>query len=263
MRPEPAAGAVLKRALDVVVATAALVVLAPVMLLVAIAVRAETPGPVLFAQHRLGRYGRPFRLLKFRKFPHFPATRDPAAQGPAVTVHNDARLTGVGRLLQRSKLDELPQFWNVLTGTMSLVGPRPESPRFAGCYGDAYTGLLEHRPGLFGPAQVLFRNESALFPPDRDPEDFYRAVLFPAKARLDLAYYRTASVAGDIGWLLRGALAVLLPASRGMRCEEVLAAVEQRIRRQGSSAGPASAAPASAAPASAAPVPAVGQRPLA
>jgi lipopolysaccharide/colanic/teichoic acid biosynthesis glycosyltransferase len=236
-----------KRTLDIVVAALALLLLAPVMLLVAAAVRVETPGPVLFAQQRLGRHGRPFRLFKFRKFPDRPAmpvgAAGDAAGGPAVTVHDDVRLTRVGRLLQRSKLDELPQFWNVLTGEMSLVGPRPESPRFAACYGDAYATLLAFRPGLFGPAQVLFRNESALFPPGRDPEEFYRAVLFPAKARLDLAYYRRASFVGDMAWLLRGGLAVLLPGSRGRRCDEVLAAVEERIRRIG---GGAAAVPAAA-----------------
>ena len=109
-----------KRVFDVAVAATALVVLLPIMLLVAIAIRLETAGPILFLQQQLGQWGKPFRLLKFRKFPHCSAT-----QGPAVTVDDDARLTRVGKFLQRSKLDELPQLWNVLRGDMSLVGPRP------------------------------------------------------------------------------------------------------------------------------------------
>jgi len=230
MRPErsaaAAANAALKRGVDVVVAASALIVLLPVMLLVAAAVRAETPGPVLFSQQRLGRYGRPFRLLKFRKFPDGPAT-----QGPAVTVQGDARLTRVGRLLQQSKLDELPQFWNVLAGEMSLVGPRPESPRFTDCFREGYRALLQHRPGLFGPAQVLFRNESALFPAHGDPEEFYRRTLFPAKGRLDLAYYARANVLKDAAWLLRGVLTVFIPAFSGFRRDDVLEAAEEWIHR--------------------------------
>jgi lipopolysaccharide/colanic/teichoic acid biosynthesis glycosyltransferase len=228
-----AINAALKRALDIIVAGAALLVLSPLMLLIAAAIRIETPGPVLFAQPRLGRDGKPFRLFKFRKFPDGPAER-----GPAVTLHADARLTRVGRLLQESKLDELPQFWNVLTGDMTLVGPRPESPRFADCFGGSYRPVLRYRPGLFGPAQVLFRNESVLFPANRDPEDYYREVLFPAKARLDLAYYATADLAQDIEWLLRGVLTVFIPWLSGFRGDDVLGAAQEWIERR-NAAGPA------------------------
>ncbi len=235
MQPEASAtaavNAALKRGTDIIVAAIALVVLLPVMLLVALAVKAETPGPVLFSQQRLGRYGRPFRLYKFRKFPD-----GPQAQGPAVTVHGDARLTRVGRVLQESKLDELPQFWNVLIGDMSLVGPRPESPRFTDCFRDRHGAVLQHRPGLFGPAQVLFRNESALFPTGGDPEDFYRQTLFPAKARLDLAYYAGANIFTDAAWLIRGVVTVFVPVFSGFRSENVLEAAEDWISRHGTRA---------------------------
>jgi lipopolysaccharide/colanic/teichoic acid biosynthesis glycosyltransferase len=146
--------AVVKRTFDIVAAATALLLLFPVMLLVVVAIRVETPGPVIFAQQRLGRHGRHFRLFKFRKF-----ADGPAEQGAAVTLHDDARLTRVGRLLQRSKLDELPQFWNVFIGDMSLIGPRPESPRFMDCFRDEYLGVLRYQPGLLGPTQVLFREE--------------------------------------------------------------------------------------------------------
>jgi lipopolysaccharide/colanic/teichoic acid biosynthesis glycosyltransferase len=216
-----------KRALDVIVAGSALLVLCPLMLLIAAAIRIETPGPVLFAQPRLGRHGKPFRLFKFRKFPDGPAER-----GPAVTLHGDARLTRVGRLLQESKLDELPQFWNVLIGEMSLVGPRPESLRFADCFSGSYRGVLHYQPGLFGPTQVLFRNESALFPANRDPEDYYREVLFPAKAGLDLAYYAKADLVQDVQWLLRGVLTVFIPSLSGFRGDNVLAAAQEWIEHR-------------------------------
>src|SRR5512144_3075126 len=132
-----AINAVLKRTFDIVVAASALLMLSPVMLVVAAAIRTESPGPIIFAQRRLGRHGKPFRLYKFRKFPD-----GEAEDGAAVTVQGDARLTRVGRLLQQSKLDELPQFWNVLIGDMSLIGPRPESPRFMDCFRDEYLGVL-------------------------------------------------------------------------------------------------------------------------
>jgi lipopolysaccharide/colanic/teichoic acid biosynthesis glycosyltransferase len=219
--------AVLKRTLDVVVAASALLVLSPIMLLVAAAIRVETPGPIFFAQRRLGQHGKPFRLLKYRKFPD-----GPAEQGPAVTLHEDARLTRVGRVLQQTKLDELPQFWNILIGDMSLVGPRPESPRFMDCFRDEYLGVLRYQPGLLGPSQVLFRNESALFPKNVDPEAYYRETLFPAKARLDLAYHAQANIVRDILWMLRGVFVVFFPSMSGSRSADVLAASERWIERQ-------------------------------
>lgn len=217
----------LKRTLDIVVAASALLVLSPIMLLVALAIRVETPGPIFFAQPRLGRHGKPFRLLKFRKF-----WDGPAEQGPAVTVHEDARLTRIGRLLQQTKLDELPQFWNILIGDMSLVGPRPESPRFQDCFHDRYLAVLRYKPGLLGPTQVLFRNESALFPRNADPEAYYRETLFPAKARLDLAYHAEANIARDIQWMFRGIFVVFFPWMSGSRTADVLAASESWIERQ-------------------------------
>lgn len=231
MLPEsPAAqslNAVLKRMSDIVITAVALLVLSPIMLLVAAAIRAETPGPVIFAQLRLGQHGKPFRLFKFRKFPD-----GPAEQGLAVTLQDDVRLTRVGRLLQRSKLDELPQFWNVLIGDMSLVGPRPESPRFEDCFRDEYVRILRYQPGLFGPSQVLFRNESALFPENRDPEAYYRETLFPAKARLDLAYHPRANIFSDVKWLFRSAFVILLPPKSGFWSNDVLA-VAERWTKQG------------------------------
>jgi lipopolysaccharide/colanic/teichoic acid biosynthesis glycosyltransferase len=195
--------AALRRPFDVVAAAAGLVVLAPFMLAVAIAIRLGSPGPALFRQLRLGRDGRPFYLYKFRKF------EDRADSGRAVTLKNDPRMTRIGRLLERTKLDELPQLWNILIGDMSLVGPRPETLNFADCFREGYQRVLDYTPGLFGPSQAMFRNESGLYPADRDPEEFYRAVLFPTKARIDLVYFSRRSILSDIRWIIRGILAVL------------------------------------------------------
>jgi lipopolysaccharide/colanic/teichoic acid biosynthesis glycosyltransferase len=215
-----------RRALDVAIALTALIELAAAFLLIAIMIRIESPGPAFFRQVRLGRGGRPFHLYKFRKFRHETNTK-----GRAVTLKDDPRMTRIGRLLERTKLDELPQLWNILVGDMSIVGPRPETLDFADCFDDGYQKVLDYTPGLFGPSQAIFRNESSLYPSDRDPHEFYRAVLFPAKARIDLLYYPRRTIMSDIGWIIRGGLAVLgFPVFRGMGLNQVEAA-ENWLRR--------------------------------
>lgn len=189
--------------LDILGASAGLVLLAPLFVLLAIAIKVETPGPILFSQIRLGRDGRHFRLYKFRKFRH-----DSDTTGCAVTVRNDSRMTRVGRFVERTKLDELPQLWNVLIGDMSLVGPRPETLDFADCFTGPFLRILDHTPGIFGPCQVIFRNESALYPEGQDPHEFYRIVLFQQKASIDLECFAKRSVLSDLGWIVRGSLAV-------------------------------------------------------
>jgi lipopolysaccharide/colanic/teichoic acid biosynthesis glycosyltransferase len=195
-------GAIGRRAFDVVTALTGLLVFAPAMLVIACAIKVDTPGPVLFSHFRLGSNGRPFRLYKFRKF------CTGVIGGGSLTLKHDTRMTRVGRLLEQVKLDELPQLWNVLVGDMSIVGPRPETLDFADCFTGPYAAVLEHKPGLFGPNQVLFRSESSLYPCDQAPHVFYRAVLFPTKARIDLAYFPRRTLVSDIGWVARGALAL-------------------------------------------------------
>jgi lipopolysaccharide/colanic/teichoic acid biosynthesis glycosyltransferase len=228
-RPRPHArstDAAARRALDVALALAGLVVLAPAILVIAVTIRIETPGPAFFRQIRVGRGGRCFRLYKFRKFLH-----GADATGRAVTLINDPRMTRIGWILERTKLDELPQLWNVLVGNMSIVGPRPETLEFADCFRDEYRMVLDHTPGLFGPSQAIFRNESSLYPANRDPHEFYRAVLFPAKARIDLLYFSRRTLVSDFGWIIHGALAVVgFPVFRGEGLSNVEAA-ENWLRR--------------------------------
>ena len=190
----------MRRTLDMLCAGVAVFVLAPLMLIVAIVIWCESGGPILFSQLRLGQYGRPFRMYKFRKF-----RPDCDSHGCPLTVEEDGRLTAVGRVLAASKLDELPQLWNVLRGDMSLVGPRPESLAFTDCFRNGFEKVLEHKPGLFGPCQVMFRDESKLFPTGVGPVEFYRQVLFPAKAKIDIAYFSHRTLVSDLGWILRGA----------------------------------------------------------
>lgn len=222
-----------RRAFDVTMAAAGLFMLAPLMLLISLAICAESGRPVFFSQTRVGQHGRHFRLHKFRKFQRAGPLGNHAVtlQDRAVTLRDDNRMTRVGRLLARTKLDELPQFWNVLTGDMSIVGPRPESLAFADCFGERYQAVLDFRPGIFGPNQVFFRSEWWLYTGDIDPETFYRDVLFPLKARADLAYFPHRTVRRDLAWIWRGVCAVLgfrFPRNQG---SDLLAAVDLWVRQ--------------------------------
>jgi lipopolysaccharide/colanic/teichoic acid biosynthesis glycosyltransferase len=194
-----------RRTFDIAAAAIGLVCLLPLVLLICATILLEDGPPVFFWQKRFGRNGRIFRLYKFRKF-----AANAANNGLPLTLRNGPRLTGVGWFLEKTKLDELPQLWNVVRGEMSLVGPRPESMTFADCFNGPHRRLLEYRPGLLGPAQTAFSNEGSLYPPARDPEQFYREFLFPAKASLDLAYYPSRTLPRDLGWIIRGVLAVVL-----------------------------------------------------
>lgn len=200
----PRTSDVIRRVLDVAVALAALIAFSPLMLIIILAIWMGGSRPIFFSQIRLGLRGRHFRIYKFQKFHnHCGGTSGP------VTVDNDPRFTRLGRFLGKTKLDELPQLWNILKGDMSIVGPRPESLELAHCFSGIYLRVLQYRPGLFGPNQVLFRNESSIFPDNYDPEKFYCEYLFPLKANIDLAYFPHRTLASDIGWIVRGLLAVL------------------------------------------------------
>ncbi len=218
-----------RRLLDIAIAASVLVLIAPALAVIVLLIYLESGRPIFFSQVRLGQGGRHFRLHKFRKF-----APDEGSSGPAVTLRGDARMTPVGKVLERTKLDELPQLWNILVGEMSVVGPRPESLSFQDCFGSRYRAVLDHKPGLFGPSQVLFRNEGDLYESGCDPETFYRDVLFPLKARLDLAYFARRSLRSDARWVAKGIIAVFggTLSSRDAPC--TIADVETRIRRLGS-----------------------------
>lgn len=194
-----------KRLFDVVVALISLALLAPLMLLIAVAVRLDSPGPALFRQVRVGRHGREFRLLKFRSM-----VSDPAARGPLVTAAGDLRITRVGAVLRSSKLDELPQLLNVLRGEMSLVGPRPEVPRYVAAYPRGTRELvLSVRPGITDEASIEFRDESELLAAAPDPEARYIGEILPRKLEIYSRYAREHSFFGDLRIIWRTALRVL------------------------------------------------------
>jgi lipopolysaccharide/colanic/teichoic acid biosynthesis glycosyltransferase len=186
----------MKRTMDIVGASAALVVLGPSIVAIGVAVRWTMGQPVLYRQVRVGRHGRPFVMPKFRTMTSGRGSSSP------ITVADDPRLTRVGRALRRTRLDELPQLWCVLRGEMSLVGPRPDVPGYA----DLLTGrdrrLLELRPGLTGPATIAFRDEGSLLAGVADPRRYNDEVIYPAKTRLNLAYLDDWSLRGDCLYLL-------------------------------------------------------------
>jgi len=181
---------VLKRAVDVVVAATALVVLAVPFVVIAVLVVLDSRGPVFYRAERVGYQGRRLRMLKFRKM-------HADAKGGALTTAEDERLTRLGRWLVRTHLDELPQLWHVLTGEMSLVGPRPESPTFVALYPDDYEVILQVRPGLTGFTQVAYAREGAILDPE-DPRTHYLSSVMPQKVALDRLYASRPSFVRDI-----------------------------------------------------------------
>jgi lipopolysaccharide/colanic/teichoic acid biosynthesis glycosyltransferase len=183
-----------KRLFDLVGAACALVLLAPLLLVVALAIRLDSPGPVFFRQERVGKGGVPFRIHKFRTM-----RADAPALGPQVTVGQDARITRVGHWLRNRRIDELPQFIDVLLGRMSLVGPRPEVPRFVAHYPAALAArVLAVRPGITDPAALAHIDEAALLAGSPDPERTYIDQILPHKLALQAQYAATATLWSDL-----------------------------------------------------------------
>ncbi len=188
----------IKRGMDLTLAAVGLVLTLPLWVLVALAIRLDSPGGVFFAHERVGRYGRKFKVLKFRTM-----VQDAPKLGGAITAGHDPRITRVGRILRKTKLDELPQLWNVLKGEMSIVGPRPEVEKYVALYSEeARQVILSVRPGITGLTQMRYRHEERLLAEQPDPERFYREELLPKKIDSDIEYVRTRSLLKDLQILL-------------------------------------------------------------
>ena len=192
-----------KRCIDLAVAIVLLLVLSPVLAVAAIAVKCSGSGPVLFRQTRVGRGGKPFEILKLRTM---RTTRSP---GPLITGAGDPRVTRVGRVLRRWKVDELPQLVNVLRGEMSFVGPRPEVPRYVNMFAEQYRELLAVRPGITDIASMAFRDEETLLGRSSNPEDLYVREILPRKLALSHAYVRRRSFGLDLRLIARTVAAIL------------------------------------------------------
>ena len=180
-----------KRCFDLCAASFGIVAISPVLLGAAVAVALTSPGPICFRQERVGKDGKLFRIFKFRTM---YVNRDTADS--LLTASGDSRITNVGRWLRSSKIDELAQLFNVVKGEMSLVGPRPEVPKYVGNYNDEQRRVLSVRPGVTGPAANMLEEE--LLAGHADTEQFYVTTVLPAKLAIDCAYAEDFSFAGDL-----------------------------------------------------------------
>jgi lipopolysaccharide/colanic/teichoic acid biosynthesis glycosyltransferase len=198
-----------KRALDLLISILGLLLLSPLLLLLALWIKLDSRGPVLYRGKRVGKDGRPFVMYKFRTM-----VLGAERTGPAVTYKDDPRITKAGRFLRRTKLDELPQFFNVLRGQMSLVGPRPEDPSYVAFYTPEQRLVLSVKPGITGPTQLQYRDEASLLQGEGVDEE-YVTRLMPQKLKLDLEYVRTRSLLLDLRILWQTAT-TLLSRDRGV-----------------------------------------------
>ena len=196
----------LKRMFDLVLAMLGLIALSPAMLAAALAVRLDSPGPVLYRQQRIGRGFQPFEILKFRTM-----VEHADQIGGQITAGADSRVTRVGRWLRKTKIDELPQLINVIKGEMSLVGPRPELPKYVEMFRDDYEEILSARPGITDAASIKFRDEASCLGQAEDPEHEYVTRILPAKIALAKKYVEQSSLALDVTLIAKTLLHLASP----------------------------------------------------
>ncbi len=182
----------MKRLFDIIFAAIGLLLLSPLLVIVAILVKLTSKGPVLFCQKRVGRYGKEFFLYKFRSM-----TVLAEAMNGSFDAGNASRVTTLGRILRKTKIDELPQLWNVFVGDMSFVGPRPEVRKWVEAYPERWKVVHMIRPGITDPASIAFRNEEELLAASPNPEQAYRSTILPRKLDLCEEYLRNRSFLGD------------------------------------------------------------------
>lgn len=187
-----------KRAFDVIFSAVVLLLLAPLLFVIALVVKLDSPGSVFFRQVRVGRGGREFLILKFRTM-----RTDAPARGLQITVGRDPRITRAGHFLRKFKIDEFPQFINVLVGDMSIVGPRPEVPRYVACYPEDIREIIfKVRPGITDRASIEFRDENEILGKSADPHQAYIQEVLPIKLGYYVQYVENQSLLGDVGLII-------------------------------------------------------------
>ena len=184
---------VIKRIFDFVCSSLGIIVLSPILILIAIMIKTDSNGPVFFKQIRVGEKNREFEILKFRTM-----VVDAEKLGRQITVGNDSRITKIGAFIRKYKLDELPQLINVLKGDMSLVGPRPEVPRYVKLYNEEQRKVLEVKPGITDLASIRYRDENELLGAAENPDEFYINIIMPDKLALNLEYINRNNIFFDI-----------------------------------------------------------------
>ena len=189
---------VIKRIFDIVASGLGIIVLSPILLIIALIIKKESDGPVFFKQIRVGEKGRNFEILKYRTM-----VVDAEKMGRQITVGNDNRITKIGGFLRKYKLDELPQLINVFKGDMSLVGPRPEVPRYVEMYNEEQRKVLDVKPGITDLASIRYRDENELLGTAEDPDDMYINTIMPDKLALNPEYINKSNVFFDIYIILK------------------------------------------------------------
>lgn len=213
----------MKRLFDMAVSMIGLICTAPLMLLLAIWIKLSSPGPVLYSQIRVGLHGQSFRLYKFRSM-----VVNADQLGSSVTTGRDPRITTVGRILRKTKLDELPQLWNVLRGDMSLVGPRPDVPEIIATYTPEMRHILNIRPGITSIASLHLRHEEELLSLAADPNTFYIQTVVPAKVNLAMEHVRRDSFLFDLFILIQTVWAVAAGRSTQIKEHVVVTDLRQK-----------------------------------
>src|SRR3990172_2196789 len=215
-----------RRVLDVVLSLSVLILTLPITLVIGVVTKLNSRGPVLFAAERVGKLGRLFRMYKFRTM-----TESPGGSGPRITAHDDPRITGIGRFLRQTKLNELPQVINVLKGDMSLVGPRPEDPEFVAHYTPDQREVLTVQPGITSLATILYASEEQMLSFSDVTEKYLESIL-PDKLQLDLLYVRNRCMLLDLDILVQTMLGLIPRLRRAApRVEEVLMGPVRTARR--------------------------------
>jgi lipopolysaccharide/colanic/teichoic acid biosynthesis glycosyltransferase len=186
-----------KRAMDALFSFLGLILLLPLFAFITSCIKLNSPGPVFFRQVRIGRNGHPFRIVKFRSM-----VVDAPEASLGITVSGDRRITPVGRMIRRYKIDEIPQLWNVLRGELSLVGPRPELPIYVALYTQDQRRVLFVRPGITDPASLAYRNEEEILAAYADPDQFYVRQILPDKLARNMNYLRQMSFRNDLKIIL-------------------------------------------------------------
>ncbi len=182
-----------KRAFDMVCSGLGIIVLSPVLFIIALRIKKESDGPVFFKQIRVGEKGKEFEILKFRTM-----VVNAEKLGRQITVGNDSRITKIGGFLRKYKLDELPQLFNVFKGEMSLVGPRPEVPKYVAMYSREQRKVLDVKPGITDLASIRYRDENELLGTSEDPDNMYINTIMPDKLALNLEYIKKSNVFFDV-----------------------------------------------------------------
>ena len=216
----------MKRLFDILFALVILILTLPFMLILAAVIKMTSPGPVIYSQNRVGREGKLFTIHKFRTM-----VSDADRMGTSITTRDDPRITKIGRLLRRTKLDELPQFWNVLTGHMSIVGPRPDVPEIVETYSPDMGRILHVRPGITSIASIYLRREEALLAATHDPDRLYIDVIVPAKVRLAMTHVDKQSFIYDSAVLLRTLCVCVFPFISTKLEREFLSALKKELQR--------------------------------